>query len=224
MKRLQRCSTLPQAGNASTYDGHGNITVQIVGDDSQVTIAGAAALRLTMFPRRRKEGGDIGLLSAYTQSIARVGRDREMAELRAWLASGRDIAIQVRTGKAGTGKTRLAFDLCDELLKEGEWQAGFVNGDQLANLTEDAGARWGWEQPTLSWWTTPPNARRRCIAGSASSRVLRPRTCRRSASCCSSAKPTLEAAGCRRRLGSAAARRVRSARCSTRRRPSSFPA
>jgi hypothetical protein len=131
-------------------DGSHNITVQIVGENNQVTVAGAAAFRLTMFPRRRKETGDIGLLSAYTQSIDRVGRESEMAELRAWLASERDIAIQVRTGKAGTGKTRLAFDLCDQLLKEGKWLAGFVNGDQLANLVADAGARWGWEQPTLA--------------------------------------------------------------------------
>ncbi len=134
----------------AAVDGSYNVTVQIVGENNQVTVAGAAALRLTMFPRRRKEGGDIGLLSAYTQSIDRVGRDSEMAELRAWLATERDIAIQVRTGKAGTGKTRLAFDLCDELLKEGKWLAGFVNGDQLANFTNDAGARWGWEQPTLA--------------------------------------------------------------------------
>jgi tetratricopeptide (TPR) repeat protein len=138
------------AQQRADVDGQGNITVQIVGENNQVTIAGAAALRLTMFPRRRKGDGDIGLLSAYTQSIERVGRDTEMADLRAWLASERDIAIQVRTGKAGTGKTRLAFDLCDQLLKEGEWQAGFVNGDQLANLTHDAGALWGWEQPTLA--------------------------------------------------------------------------
>ena len=140
----------PANQQRADVDGQGNVTVQIVGENNRVTIAGAAALRLTMFPRRRKEAGDIGLLSAYTQSIDRVGRQEEMAELRAWLASERDIAIQVRTGKAGTGKTRLAFDLCDQLLKEGKWQAGFVNGDQLANLTHDAGARWGWEQPTLA--------------------------------------------------------------------------
>ena len=56
-------------------DGQGNITVQIVGERNQVTVTGAAALRLTMFPRRRKEGGDMGLLSAYTQSIDLVGRE-----------------------------------------------------------------------------------------------------------------------------------------------------
>ncbi len=67
-------------------DGSYNITVQIVGDNNQVTVAGAAALRLTMFPRLRKESGDIGLLSPYTQSIHLVGRDRELANLRAWLA------------------------------------------------------------------------------------------------------------------------------------------
>jgi len=128
--------------------GHGNVTVQIVGEHNQVTV-GAAALRLTMYPRRRRKGGEIGLLSPYTQSIELVGRDPEMIGLRVWLASNRDIAIQVRTGKVGSGKTRLAFDLCDEVQRE-NWQAGFVNCEQLQNLVADAGARWGWDWPTLA--------------------------------------------------------------------------
>ena len=129
--------------------GLGNVTVQIVGENNQVTVAGAAALRLTMYARRRREGGETGLLSPYTQSIDLVGRQSELANLKEWLASERDIAIQVRTGKAGTGKTRLAFDLCDEL-QGGDWQAGFVNGEHLMNLVTDAGARWGWDVPTLA--------------------------------------------------------------------------
>jgi hypothetical protein len=36
--------------------GQGNVTVQIVGEQNQVSVAGAAALRLTMYPRRRREG------------------------------------------------------------------------------------------------------------------------------------------------------------------------
>ena len=102
-----------------------------------------------MYARRRREGGETGLLSPYTQSIDLVGRQSELADLKEWLASERDIAIQVRTGKAGTGKTRLAFDLCDEL-QGGDWQAGFVNGEHLMNLVTDAGARWGWDVPTLA--------------------------------------------------------------------------
>jgi tetratricopeptide (TPR) repeat protein len=150
MTRFRGMQEPAPAQQRAEVDGQGNVTVQIVGENNRVTIAGAAALRLTMFPRRRQEGGDIGLLSAYTQSIDLVGRESELENLRSWLASGRDIAIQVRTGKAGTGKTRLAFDLCDQLLKEEEWQAGFVNGDQLANLTRDVGALWGWDRPTLA--------------------------------------------------------------------------
>jgi tetratricopeptide (TPR) repeat protein len=55
----------------------------------------------------------------------------------------------VRTGKAGTGKTRLAFDLCDNL-QGGAWQVRFVNGEHLKNLVADADARWGWDLPTLA--------------------------------------------------------------------------
>jgi tetratricopeptide (TPR) repeat protein len=129
--------------------GQGNVTVQIVGEHNEVTVAGAAELRLTMYPRRRREGGETGLLSPYTQSIELVGREPQLAELKAWLATERDIAIQVRTGKAGAGKTRLAFDLCDELQGR-DWQAGFVNGDHLSNLVADADARWGCDLPTLA--------------------------------------------------------------------------
>ncbi len=35
-------------------------------------------------------------------------------------------------------------------MADGMWDAGFVNGKQLANLASDAGARWGWHRPTLA--------------------------------------------------------------------------
>jgi tetratricopeptide (TPR) repeat protein len=55
----------------------------------------------------------------------------------------------VRTGNGGSGKTRLAFEICEEL-QDRAWQAGFVNGEQFKNLVRDAGARWGWDRPTLA--------------------------------------------------------------------------
>jgi hypothetical protein len=63
---------------SADIDGHDNITVQIVGESNQVTVGGAAALRLTMYPRRRQEGGETGLLSPYTRSLELVGRGPEM--------------------------------------------------------------------------------------------------------------------------------------------------
>ena len=149
-KRSEAMQPSAPSQQHADVDGQGSIVVQIVGENNRVTIAGAVGLRLSMFPRRRKESGEIGLLSAYTQSIDLVGRDQELADLRRWLGSDRDIAIQVRTGKAGTGKTRLAYDLCDQLQAEGKWLAGFVNRDHLTRLVADAGACWGWGQPTLA--------------------------------------------------------------------------
>jgi hypothetical protein len=54
-----------------------------------------------------------------------VGRDREMASLREWATEGRAVRARVLMGEGGTGKTRLAAELAEELRGEG-WEAGFA--------------------------------------------------------------------------------------------------
>ena len=77
------------------------------------------------------------------------GGEEEQASLRAWLTSGDPISVRVLTGQGGSGKTRLALDLCDDLPSD-EWQAGFVDGDDLTNACSDvAMTDWAWQQPTL---------------------------------------------------------------------------
>ena len=53
----------------------------------------------------------IDVLRAYTRSIEIVGRESEMGALHAWLRTLEPIAVQVMTGGAGYGKTRLALEV-----------------------------------------------------------------------------------------------------------------
>ncbi|MEU7863135.1 hypothetical protein [Nonomuraea sp. NPDC049141] len=54
-----------------------------------------------------------------------LGRDEERAALRTWAHDPSPLSIAVLTGAGGTGKTRLAGELCTELAEAG-WDAGFL--------------------------------------------------------------------------------------------------
>jgi tetratricopeptide (TPR) repeat protein len=141
-------SELPTEQRAD-IEGSGNVIVQILGNDNRVDL-GRPYLRLTRYlTRRERVESDADLLSPYARAISLVGREREMAELRAWLASGRRVAVRVMTGRAGAGKTRLALELCDERVLAG-WAAGFVTGKELRRFQDKQTlAEWGWSRPTL---------------------------------------------------------------------------
>jgi tetratricopeptide (TPR) repeat protein len=65
------------------------------------------------------------LLSFASTRLARVGRDTELAELDAFLGSGRQLSWWLWTGPAGAGKSRLAVELCRRAAAAG-WDAGFL--------------------------------------------------------------------------------------------------
>ncbi|TMR91711.1 ATP-binding protein, partial [Nonomuraea basaltis] len=54
-----------------------------------------------------------------------LGRDEELARLREWAAEPGAVSIAVLSGRSGTGRTRLAGELCEELARAG-WDAGFL--------------------------------------------------------------------------------------------------
>ena len=93
-----------------------------------------------------------------------------MAALRAWLASGRRVAVRVLTGRAGAGKTRLSLELCEQMLAEG-WAAGFVESEELGRFQDKQNlADWGWGRADADRDRLCRGAcRSGCIAGSASS-------------------------------------------------------
>ncbi|MEU5865034.1 tetratricopeptide repeat protein [Nonomuraea sp. NPDC047529] len=54
-----------------------------------------------------------------------AGRGGQLAALRAWAAEPTALSVAVVTGRSGTGRTRLAGELCEEL-REAGWDAGFL--------------------------------------------------------------------------------------------------
>ncbi|SDH73605.1 tetratricopeptide repeat protein [Nonomuraea jiangxiensis] len=66
---------------------------------------------------------DWTLLMARHAVVPFLGRDEELAALRAWIAEPAALSIAVMTGRSGTGKTRLAAELCAELAQAG-WDTG----------------------------------------------------------------------------------------------------
>jgi tetratricopeptide (TPR) repeat protein len=72
-----------------------------------------------------------------------------LADLEAWMNDGRSVAVRVLTARAGTGKTRLALELCDRAAQAG-WEAGFLTGEELVRFRAAQNASvWGWRRPTL---------------------------------------------------------------------------
>jgi hypothetical protein len=87
------------------------------------------------------------LLRVDLRATTLVGRDGEMASLRAWLADTRPVLVRCMTGRAGAGKTRLGVELCEWAEREG-WTAGFAQYGQLPEFLKHA-ASWWWHKPTL---------------------------------------------------------------------------
>ncbi|TDD17156.1 ATP-binding protein, partial [Nonomuraea diastatica] len=73
------------------------------------------------------------LLAARHAVVPFLGREEELARLRAWAAEPAALSIAVLTGRPGTGKSRLAGELCAELAGSG-WDAGLLLLDTLYAL------------------------------------------------------------------------------------------
>ena len=109
-------------------DGSGNIAVVVPGDNNSVTIMrGEAQLTLLQRHKRRREPRKhLDLLDPYSRANDLVGREDDLGALEAWLASARPIGVRCLTGRAGSGKTRLALELCESAEGSG-WLTGFVH-------------------------------------------------------------------------------------------------
>ncbi|MFI7460789.1 hypothetical protein [Nonomuraea sp. NPDC049646] len=77
------------------------------------------------------------------------GRDGQLAALRAWAGEPAALSVAVVTGRSGTGRTRLAGELCEEL-REAGWDAGFLALDAaLAALSGRAAVSLEAMRPSL---------------------------------------------------------------------------
>src|SRR3954447_24711788 len=113
-------------------DGSGNIAVQITGDENAVTIAcgGIVLFLQAKHGHKREPRSDLDLLRPETRLLDLLGREAEIASLSAWLDDPRPVFVRGITGRAGSGKTRLAIELCG-LAASRSWQAGFLDSGDL---------------------------------------------------------------------------------------------
>ncbi len=125
------------------------IGVQVSGDFNTVIVhAGAVELHLSPKHKRRAEPKtELELLRVDLRATKLVGRDVELAELRAWLDSPPLISVRCITGRAGAGKTRLGIELCEHA-EGADWTAGFALYNQFPEFVNQA-AGWWWETPML---------------------------------------------------------------------------
>ena len=75
-------------------------------------------------PYLHKDTRELEILLASNRAINVVGRDEDLRKLRNWLYESETVSVRVITGKGGSGKTRLALQLLDELPKD--WIGGIL--------------------------------------------------------------------------------------------------
>lgn len=134
----------------------GNISGSIVvtGDGNHASIHFGEGVTLPLArqqrlsKRRRAPTADnlLPLLRADSLAFDVVGRENELAELRGWIDGEADVSVQTLIGRAGTGKTRLAIELCrriDGAEKPGEagWAAGFLRPADIASVVDQLATR-----------------------------------------------------------------------------------
>ncbi|MGP9820594.1 tetratricopeptide repeat protein [Salinarimonas sp. NSM] len=140
-------------------------SVIVTGDHNTATLVfGDSGVRLPIARRQipradprpaRPPGPDARELDvlAPTADLPLFGREAELAGLRAWLDDEAAVSVHAVIGEAGTGKTRLALELCraiDPDLKPGAWVAGFVDPDMLAPVVAALATRQvAWASRTL---------------------------------------------------------------------------
>jgi hypothetical protein len=104
---------------------------------------------LTRFPARRRILKDFDRLSPYSRSVPLIGRQPELASLRAFLDQPGAVRVRVVTGTGGIGKTRLALELCEQRAHAG-WDTGFATGREMKRfLAHQNLSAWGWQHPAL---------------------------------------------------------------------------
>ena len=131
--------------------GRDGVGVQIDGNNNTVTIF-AGATRLVLERRhlaRAKPETERDLLLTERRATDLVGRDDDLAALAAWLAGPRAITCRCLIARAGTGKTRLAIELCERAEAAG-WVAGFARHEELQRFFNQQNlADWRWPKKTL---------------------------------------------------------------------------
>jgi len=75
------------------------------------------------------------LLDFRSDLVLFCGRDKEMAQLRQFCDGDEPVSWWAVTGSGGSGKSRLAYELCSALLQDG-WEACFLDSDFFERSTQ----------------------------------------------------------------------------------------
>ncbi len=142
-------------------------SVVVSGDGNTVALTfGASGVSLPLvrkqFPppdrRRHQVAGErpreLDLLVPETGRLPFIGRLDLMAELQGWLDEDVDISVHALIGRAGSGKTRLAIALCQQIDSDpggkSPWLAGFLSASELGAVVETMATHsFAWPRPTL---------------------------------------------------------------------------
>jgi hypothetical protein len=137
------------SSQSAQFSGNYNIVVQASGDGITIDVARP---HLTLGARhrfKRTAKKYLDLLNPINRAVPLVGRAAEMRDLETWLDSTSSISARCLVGGAGSGKTRLALELC-ALAGQRGWFAGFVDHGELARFHAQQNlAAWSWPKPTL---------------------------------------------------------------------------
>ncbi|AXS42091.1 hypothetical protein D1F64_21425 [Breoghania sp. L-A4] len=136
--------------------GSGNAVRLIFGDSGivlplqRMQIRPPAARRIQQAHHRRRE---LDILNPALSTIPLIGRTDILDGLRVWLDCDADISVHAVTGRAGSGKTRLAIALCEAVDGEtdvGDWAAGFLSPSDVGPVVEASATRaLSWDRNTL---------------------------------------------------------------------------
>ena len=116
-----------------TFDGSYNIGVQASGDGITVNVNLPYLHLVQRHLRLRPVRKQLDLLNPYSRAVSLVGRQEDLAILQQWLEGPMAISVRCLIGRAGSGKTRLALELC-HLVPDAGWFAGFVERRELARF------------------------------------------------------------------------------------------
>ncbi|MES2444648.1 MAG: tetratricopeptide repeat protein [Pseudomonadota bacterium] len=106
-------------------------------------------------PRRDKGYNPLPLLAPDADKLPLIGRDAILGALRAWCDSDADVSVHTLIARAGTGKTRLAIELCKVIdgapkPNASEWLAGFIRPSDLAGVIDKLATQsFDWKRSTL---------------------------------------------------------------------------
>ncbi len=137
------------AQQSANVSGSYNIVVQASGDEITIDINRPHLTLAARHRPARRPNKYLDLLNPFNRAIPMVGRDRELQSLEAWRDGEAAISARCLIGGAGSGKTRLALELCAAAERLG-WFAGFVDHRELDRFHGHQNlSAWDWPKPTL---------------------------------------------------------------------------